>query len=113
MLGSSAFGMSDKIPTFLAGEGRGSLKDFFTVLSQEYHVFADASAAAYGAVCYSLTNYLNGPPTCRQVYAKGRVTPKGKGVAKTIPRLELAAGLLATEVAKWDCPLRLPNEIAQ
>ena len=100
LLGSSAFGLNDEIPLLFPAEDSEFPEDErFQVLSQEYHCFSDASQTALGAVCYSLTHYLKGPPTVRQIFAKGRITPKGKGKIKTIPRLELTAALLATEVA--------------
>ena len=74
--------------------------EYFRVISQSYHIFSDASRDALGASCYSLTNYLAGPPTVRLLFSKCRVTPKGKNSMKTIPRLELASNLLATEVAQ-------------
>ena len=84
-LGSSAFGPLDPVPEFFRGEETEMTDGIFKVIFQTYHVFADASKMALGAVCYSLTHYMSGPPTARLVFAKGRVTPKGKSAAKTIP----------------------------
>ena len=63
----------------------------------EMHAFADASEAAYGAVVYLLTRSRDHGDTCvRFVTAKSRVAPVK---STSIPRLELLAAVLATELA--------------
>ena len=65
----------------------------------ELHLFADASAVAYGAVAYLLWPTVNGPEV-RLVAAKARVAPLRQ---TTIPRLELMASLVASRLAQTIC----------
>ena len=57
------------------------------------HIFADASEQAYAAVAYGASM---GPALSQFIMAKSRVRPLKEGL--TIPRLELQAALLATEL---------------
>ena len=62
----------------------------------ELHHFSDASMTGYGACSYLRIVRDNGEVTCDLVMSKAKVTPK-KTV--TVPRLELAAAVLATQIS--------------
>ena len=102
-LESSEFGMHDDVPLFSWGEGSHPFQvqnGFCEIVLREFHVFSDASRNTLGAVYYSATYSLQGPTCVRQLFAKVLIAPKGKQEIKTIPRLELCASLIGTEVAK-------------
>ena len=61
----------------------------------ELHHFSDASTTGYGACSYLRIIRDSGEVSCDLVMSKAKVTPK-KTV--TVPRLELAAAVLATQV---------------
>ncbi|KAJ8020558.1 hypothetical protein HOLleu_40182 [Holothuria leucospilota] len=65
---------------------------------RELHTFGDASNQAIGAVCYLRTVGDNDEIHVRLVLGKAKLAPKA---ATTIPRLELCASVLATEVATY------------
>jgi hypothetical protein len=62
------------------------------LISMKLHVFADASAEAYGAVVYTRCVYESKHVSCHFVSAKTRVAPL---ISTSIPRLELMAAVLA------------------
>ena len=64
----------------------------------ELHHFCDASMAGYGACSYLRTIREDGEVACDLAMSKSRVTPK-KSI--TVPRLELAAAVLATEMSEF------------
>ena len=64
--------------------------------TSELHVFADASASAYGAAAYLLSSTSHDPGV-RLISAKARVTPLRQ---TTTPRLELMAALVGSRLAK-------------
>lgn len=83
-------GMSDfKVPRCFKPEGFGSVKN------AQLHHFADASDQGYGTVSYVRLVNDHNIVHVTFVMGKGRVTPL-KGM--TIPRLELAAAVLAVKV---------------
>ena len=61
----------------------------------QLHNFSDASQSGYGAVSYLRYEDSNGDIHCSFVMAKSRVAPLK---ATTIPRLELAAAVVATRL---------------
>ncbi|XP_043229908.1 uncharacterized protein LOC122385596 [Amphibalanus amphitrite] len=63
----------------------------------ELHHFSDASMCGYGACSY-LRAIRDDEVTCDLVMAKSRVTPKK---VITVPRLELAAAVLASELGEF------------
>jgi len=65
------------------------------MISAELHVFADASSIGHGAVAY-LRCSLDGYVTCSFLTGKSRVNPLK---AVSIPRMELQAAVLATELS--------------
>ena len=65
---------------------------------RELHTFGDASNKAIGAVCYLRTVGVNGEVHVQLVMGKAKLAPKA---AVTIPRLELCASVLATEIADY------------
>ena len=73
------------------------LKESEKLASMSLHVFADASADAYGAVAYTRCAYEGGRVSCHFVCAKTRVTPLE---STSIPRLELMAAVLALRVGQ-------------
>ena len=62
----------------------------------QLHVFLDASEDAYGAVIYQKSRYEFDEPMVQFVTAKSRVAPV---TATSIPRLELMAAVLGTQLA--------------
>ena len=68
--------------------------DWEAVASQ-FHVFCDASEAAFGAVIYLRTSQPNGEHHCSLVMSKTRVAPLKK---MSIVRLELQAAVLAARL---------------
>lgn len=71
--------------------------EFGTVTTAELHHFSDASRDAYGAVSYLRLLNSDGQIHCSLVISKCRVAPLR---ATTIPRLELCAAVLSTQL---DC----------
>jgi hypothetical protein len=71
---------------------KGKVSD---VISFELHHFCDASSYAYGVVSYLRAVLQNGGVYCSFVLAKSRLAPI-KTV--TIPRLELMAATMATNI---------------
>jgi hypothetical protein len=65
--------------------------------SSKIHVFSDASERAISAVVYLQTVNDVGEVNVGFVIGKSRIAPKQ---GTTIPRLELCAALLATELAQ-------------
>ncbi|XP_062618752.1 uncharacterized protein LOC134280361 [Saccostrea cucullata] len=65
------------------------------VLRRELHIFADASQKAIGAVAYMKTYQTDGTPHVGFVQAKAKVAPVH---GHTIPRLELCAAVLASQL---------------
>lgn len=72
-------------------------KGFGKVMHAQLHNFADASDQGYGTVSYMRLVNTNNNVHVTFVMGKGRVAPI-KGI--TIPRLELAAAVLAVKVDK-------------
>lgn len=62
----------------------------------QLHVFADASAAAYGACAYAVTIENDQEPQSRLLMAKSKLAPKE---ATTIPRMELCAAEMASALS--------------
>ena len=65
------------------------------IRSTQLHNFSDASQSGYGAVSYLRFEDSKGDIHCSFVMAKSRVVPLK---ATTIPRLELAAAVVATRL---------------
>ena len=63
--------------------------------SRQFHVFCDASEAAFGAVIYLRTSLSNGDHHCSFVIGKSRVAPLKQ---ISIVRLELQAAVLASRL---------------
>lgn len=72
----------------------------------QLHVFCDGSQTAYGAVAY-LRCSGDSIGSCSIIMAKVRLTPLGRASLKTIPRIELNAAKVATELY-----LRIIEEIS-
>lgn len=75
----------------------------------QLHCFSDASERAFGAAIYLLSSSPSGINHCSLVCGKSRVAPIK---AVTIPRLELAAAVLAVRLAeqvKTQCTLPLES----
>jgi hypothetical protein len=70
--------------------------DFKDVVSAELHHFSDASTLGYGTCAYLRLVDVQGMVNCSLVMAKSRVAPLQ---SITIPRLELTAAVLSTEVS--------------
>nr|XP_039264536.1 uncharacterized protein LOC120340360 [Styela clava] len=68
----------------------------FEAANVQLHCFCDASRVGYGAVAYLRLENESGEVHCAFVKGTARVTPKK---LVTIPRLELTAAVVATEVA--------------
>ena len=69
-----------------------------TVQKTTFHVFVDASELAYGAVCYARHELIkNKTVTTELVLSKAKVAPL---TALSIPKLELLAAVVGTEIAK-------------
>ncbi|KAH9639415.1 hypothetical protein HF086_002104 [Spodoptera exigua] len=64
----------------------------------ELHVFCDASLKAYAACGYIRSVSITGNVTVRLLIAKSRVSPLKQHL--TMPRLELCAAMLGTQLAK-------------
>ena len=64
-------------------------------VSSQFHVFCDASEAAFGAVIYLRTSLTNGEHHCSLVMSKTRVAPLKQ---MSIVRLELQAAVLAARL---------------
>ena len=64
-------------------------------VSRQFHVFCDASEAAFGAVIYLRTSLSNGKHHCSFVMSKTRVAPLKQ---MSIVRLELQAAVLAARL---------------
>ena len=64
-------------------------------VSRQFHVFCDASEAAFGAVIYLRTSLSNGEHHCSFVMSKTRVAPLKQ---MSIVRLELQAAVLAARL---------------
>ena len=80
-----------------------------SLISRELHGFADASAKAYGAVVYLRTTYHHHPPLLSLVVSKTRVA---KLTPSTIPRQELCAAVLLTELlSEVKTILNIPDEM--
>jgi hypothetical protein len=71
--------------------------DFGCVMRAELHHFSDASNLGYGACSYLRLIDENNKVHCSLVMSKSRVAPLK---VTTIPRLELTAAVLATEVSQ-------------
>lgn len=69
------------------------------IKSVELHTFSDGSEAAYGAVSYVKITSSDDSICTMIVASKSRVTPLNNSTLKTIPRIELAAAKLATELS--------------
>ena len=72
-------------------------RGFENPVEYQLHIFSDASEVGYGAVAYLLLKNSEGRKTCQLVMARARVAPIRP---ITIPRLELAAAVLAVKLAK-------------
>ncbi|XP_038063243.1 uncharacterized protein LOC119733951 [Patiria miniata] len=68
------------------------------VVRRELHTFGDSSNKAIGAVCYLRTVGSNDEVHVQLVMGKAKLAPKA---AVTIPRLELCASVLATEMEDY------------
>lgn len=66
--------------------------------NMQWHIFCDASEAAYGAVVYLRTQDSNGKITARLLTSKSRVAPITK---VSTPRLELLAAHLGAKLAEY------------
>lgn len=77
------------------------------LLSMSLHVFADASADAYGAVAYARCVYDSGHLSSRFVCSKTKVSPLA---STSIPRLELMAAVLALRMGT---NIAIPLDIKQ
>ena len=69
--------------------------DFSDVTQRELHHFSDASSQGYGAVSYLREIDATGKVHCSLITAKSRLAPLK---ARTIPRMELSAAVLATRL---------------
>ena len=67
------------------------------IVSTQLHAFADASQRGYGAVTYIRFEDIGGNVHCSFVMAKSTVAPLKE---TTIPRLELSAAVVATNLDK-------------
>eukprot|EP00117_Sycon_ciliatum_P035424 scpid12780/ scgid2970/ len=67
-------------------------------VSRQIHVFADASESAYGAVSYLRCEYQDGHVSTTLIASRSRVAPI---TAVSIPRLELSAAVIGTQLAAW------------
>ena len=65
------------------------------LVNREVHIFSDASKNFIGACAFICNYYLDGNSESHNVFAKGNVAPI---MAKSLPRLELAAAELATRL---------------
>ena len=61
------------------------------------HVFSDASRTAYAVTCFDRFIYHDGTVSLQFLFGKSKVCPVSGSL--TIPRLELVAASLATQVA--------------
>ncbi len=66
-------------------------------VTQQIHIFCDASEQAYGSVSYLHTENARGQVQLAFIMARSRVAPKRR---HTIPRLELCAALNGAQLAK-------------
>ena len=67
------------------------------VVQRVLHVFCDASTQAFAAAVYLFCRFTNGQSSSRLVQARSKLAPIK---AVSVPRLELMAALLGTELAK-------------
>ncbi|KAJ8031579.1 hypothetical protein HOLleu_24812 [Holothuria leucospilota] len=67
-------------------------------IRRELHTFGDASNKAIGAVCYLRTVGVDGEVHVHLVMGKAKLSPKA---ATTIPRLELCAAVVASEIERY------------
>lgn len=66
----------------------------------QLHIFTDASELAMGAVAYFRVTSPNGTATINLITARSKVAPVKK---VSIPRLELSAALIGSQLAKFVC----------
>ena len=71
--------------------------EFVLVVSEQIHVFSDASSIGYGAAAYLRLCDKGGLIHCFLLMGKARVAPVK---AVTIPRLELSAATVSVRVAE-------------
>jgi hypothetical protein len=67
------------------------------VVEYQLHVFSDASDVGYGAVAYAVLVSPTAGKSCKLLMSRARVAPIR---ATTVPRLELAAAVIAVKLAK-------------
>lgn len=72
-------------------------KDFGQIMALQLHHFCDASESGYGLVSYLRLSNIRGEVSVAFVTGKARVAPLKQ---TTIPRLELAAAVLAARMDK-------------
>ena len=69
------------------------------VISTELHIFCDGSEKAYGAVAYCRHTYFDKSCSTSLICSKSRLTPLNNSTIKTVPRIELCAAKLASELS--------------
>ena len=89
------------MPGFTPAANEGNASPLFapdkTVLEIQLHWFSDASSVAFGGVVYVRNWYADTSVTVSLLMSKTRVAPLE---TSTIPRLELCAAVLTTELLK-------------